>query len=129
MARQALLALAVLFLPLAPATAEETACAASPARVGECFTVHGRLTACGGVPTVRIWVIGTKRILGVVAANSHPAGDHLLPPSLEETMFSEPPCSKAAYGDFTICPLSPDRPGVMRMVCMTGARNLVFRDW
>ncbi|BAE49031.1 hypothetical protein [Paramagnetospirillum magneticum] len=124
-----ILAVMVLSLPLAPAGAGETACADSPMRVGECFTVHGRLTTCGGVPTARIWVVGTKRVLGVVAANSHPAGDHILPPSLDRAMASEIPCSRAAYGDFAVCPLSPDQPGVMRRVCLTDARKLVFRDW
>ncbi len=41
------------------------ACKSDPDIVGVCFTVHGRLSAWNGAPTMRIWRIGTKRILGV----------------------------------------------------------------
>ena len=30
-----------------------------------CHTVHGRMDLWNGAPTVRIWVIGTHRLLGV----------------------------------------------------------------
>jgi hypothetical protein len=118
----------LLLLPL-PGRAEDTACAASPSRVGECFTVHGRLTACGGSPAARIWIVGTQRILGVVAANGHPAGDNQLPEWLEAEMFAATPCSKAAFGDFTVCPLTSDRPGVMRSVCVTSAEKVIIKEW
>ena len=32
------------------------------------------------------------------------------------------------FGDFTICPLEPDRPGFMRDVCVVAAKNLVVQN-
>jgi hypothetical protein len=114
-----------------PTVAGETApgCAASTRLTGPCFAVHGRLTACTGIPNARIWVIGTQRILGVVDASGNPAGVKLLPGSLDDKMFSSPPCSLAAFGDYTVCPLTVDRPGAMRSVCVARAANLVIRPW
>jgi hypothetical protein len=112
----------------ARASAQTPACAASPLRVGACFTVHGRLTACTSIPNARIWIIGTKRILGVEDATANPAGDQLLPGRLDTEMFSGTPCSKAAYGDFTVCPLTPSRPGVMQRVCVESAAKVVIQD-
>jgi hypothetical protein len=115
-----------------PACAAEPApsCAASPKLVGQCFTVHGRLTACTGVPNARIWIVGTKRILGVADAKGDVAATPLLPGSLEDEMFSGAPCSKAAFGDYTVCPLTRSRPGVMQRVCVDGAARLrITEDW
>jgi len=101
---------------------------ASTARLNQA-TVHGRLTTCTSIPNARIWIIGTKRILGVEDANANPAGDTLLPGALDKEMFALPPCSKAAFGDFTVCPLTPSRPGIMQRVCVSSAANVVIRDW
>jgi len=91
----------------------------------QCRTVHGRLSAANGNPALRIWVIGTRRVLGVdvdedlsltqLPANVRrlwlPAGD----------LFGA-----SVYGDFRVCPREPQRPGVMQRVRVTHARNLVL---
>jgi len=33
--------------------------------IGECSEVHGRISFSNGNPSVRIWVVGTKRMLGI----------------------------------------------------------------
>jgi hypothetical protein len=104
------------------------ACTGSARRAGDCFTVRGRLTTCNGVPNARIWIVGTQRILGVVDPADGPAGAHLLPPSLDAAMFGAPPCSKAAFGNYTVCPLTPARRGVMQRVCLAHADALSIRD-
>ena len=126
----ALLVIAALLFDLPAAVAEpQQSCAASPRLVGQCFTVHGRLTACTSVPSARIWIVGSKRILGVADAKGDVAGTPLLPGSLEDEMFSGPPCSKAAFGDYTVCPLTPSRPRVMQQVCIDSAARLRIQDW
>ena len=126
MTRSVLAVLALGLLAALPAQAED--CAASPLRTGACFTVHARLTTCAGIPNATLWIVGTKRILGVADVRGRPNGDGLLPPALEREMFSSTPCSKAAFGDFTVCPLTPDEPGIMRRVCVVAATRLVIRD-
>ena len=126
MHRLAFAALVLGLVSALPAQAGE--CAASPLLTGACFTVHGRLTTCTGIPNATLWVVGTKRILGVVDGKGRPNGDGLLPPALGQEMFASTPCAKAAFGDFTVCPLAPDVPGVMRRVCVVAATRLVIRD-
>jgi hypothetical protein len=43
------------------------ACKTNPKVVGACYTVHGRATFGPGTPALRIWPVGTKRMLGVTA--------------------------------------------------------------
>lgn len=129
--RRTILRALVALLVAVPAAAAERAggCAASGLLAGPCFIVHGRLTVCNGAPSARIWVIGTPRVLGITDAAGNPVGNELLPGRLLPRMLSRPPCSEAAFGDFTVCPLSPERPGVMRRVCVAAADNLVLRPW
>src|ERR1700754_4715838 len=39
--------------------------ASDPGAPRLCRTVHGRISAANGNPSIRIWVVGTKRMLGV----------------------------------------------------------------
>jgi len=92
----------------------------------QCRTVHGRLFAANGNPALRIWVIGSRRVLGVdvdqdlslaqLPANVRrlwlPAGD----------LFGT-----SVYGDFQVCSREPQRPGKMQKVRVAHARNLVLR--
>lgn len=56
-----------------------SACRTDKRVMAACFSVHGRLSNWNGNPTQRIWIIGTKRVLGVRV-------DTVLPKSLEEKM-------------------------------------------
>jgi hypothetical protein len=90
------------------------ACKSDPDIVGECFKVHGRVMFTNGTPGIRIWRIGTRRILGV--HNEH------LPEWLEAKMDWD----TDAYGDFTVCPFTLQRPEEMQMVCVESAEKVHF---
>jgi hypothetical protein len=60
-----LLVCAVVVTRSSQATADDKPCSKHPQLVGTCFTVRGRLSVYNGAPALRIWRIGTKRILGV----------------------------------------------------------------
>jgi hypothetical protein len=125
-------ALCLLAAPLArPARAEDpgAACTSSPQRVGQCLTVHGRMTSCTAVPSIRIWVVGTKRVLGVEDAEGNPGSDAVLPPDLDAKVSGLSPCSKAAWGDFTVCPLTASKPGVMQRVCLAKTGKVRITDF
>jgi hypothetical protein len=101
----------------AKAIAEQVqACKTDPDIIDACFTVHGRLSAWNGSPTMRIWRAGTKRILG-----DH--GDWPLPEELAEHMGWD----VEAWGDFEVCPFTREQPGVMRMVCIESASHVVYK--
>src|SRR5262245_48301115 len=44
-------------------------CRARSDVAGKCFTVHGRLSVYNGTPSIRLWPIGTKRLLGIIDPN------------------------------------------------------------
>lgn len=96
-------------------------CREHPKVMAACFTFRGRLANYNGVPTTRVWRIGTNRILGV--------SDGMALPEFEQM----PANAKAAldrsfdrdvFGDFEFCPFTADRPGVMRLGCINSATNL-----
>jgi hypothetical protein len=73
---------------------------------------------------IRIWKIGTNRMLGV------PYGDEdgdpeivSLPDVLEKTDI----LNQAVFADFVVCPLTKERLGAMQMVCVESATHLVFQ--
>ena len=83
-----------------------------------CQRVHGRLFAANGTPSLRIWPIGTRRLLGI----HDDASPEALPPGLRgdraPSMGATDDGRVEVYGDFTVCPLALDRPGHMQMVTL-----------
>jgi len=106
-----------------PAFGTQPKCKENPKTVGACYSVHGRLTL--GADTVRLWLwpVGTKRILGVTAGpRLDDADDPIRPRNLQ---FN--PGDEAIYGDFNVCPFTPERKGEMQMVCIESASHLVVQ--
>jgi len=105
---------------------EKSYCAKSPPIKGACFTVHGKLFLALGTPTIRIWPVGTKRLLGVY--NWGIDFDDTAPPNVLKLLNGDPPnddpFATDIYGNYTVCPLEKQRKGWMRMVCMKSATHL-----
>ena len=49
-----------------PQQRSDRRCRGNTDLVGECFEFHGRMFVSNGTPGVRIWPVGTKRLLGVL---------------------------------------------------------------
>ena len=81
--------------------------------IAACFTVHGRLSNWNGNLTERIWIIGTKRMLGL-------REDTSLPKALEEKLGN---FDDEVYGDFDFCPFTAEKPGVMQVGCVAGVSH------
>jgi len=82
--------------------------------------VHGRLSVTNGTPSVRIWRIGTKRILGV-----HPDES---PEALPENIRKWVQFGVNVYADFTVEPLSSAQPGRMQLVRLVSASHVVIEQ-
>src|SRR5438094_9241540 len=65
--------------------------------VGPCFTVRGRMYAANGSPSYRIWVVGTRRILGVHEGVG--ASACVVPAPLDSLVGID---DKLVYGDFVV---------------------------
>ena len=67
-----------------------------------------------------IWLIGTKRIVGVDESD--------MPEILERYLDMASIDYSYVYGDFEVCPLELDRPGHMRAACVSDAKRLVVQN-
>lgn len=107
-----------------------------------CYWTHGRLMIANGNPSLRIWRIGTHRMLGIFSGPSHypprtiaDDEDPELPPELDRayaadnrarkkatgTMWALPP---PTFADFEVCPLKPVPKGWMQPVCIESAKKI-----
>jgi hypothetical protein len=88
------------------------------------FVVHGRLCAYNGAPSLRIWIVGSTRILGVSAPEGKE--EEAMPKALSGIFEDgEGWFTREFYGDFTVEPLRPDQKGHMRPVRILSVKNLV----
>ena len=97
-------------------------CKGNPALVGACYVVHGRATYGNGTQSLRIWPVGTKRMLGVTSGQF---ADDAEDPTIPDNLHFDP--SQKVFGDFEVCPFTPEKSGRMRMVCIQSARNLSIK--
>ena len=87
----------------------------------ERLTVHGRLTYYNGNPSSRIWIVGTKRLLGV-----RESGDEVayMPKELRDLMSWD----REIFADFVVEPLTPYKERVMQMVRVVSVSKIVVTE-
>ena len=88
--------------------------------VDECYETRGRMQAANKYPSVRIWKVGTKRILGVKNENLEN-----LPTKVKEEFSS----GVFVFADYKVCPLTKEKPGRMQMVCVESMKNIRIEDY
>jgi hypothetical protein len=93
---------------------ETKSCRSHPGLVGPCFTVHGRMGLYEGTPSVRIWRVGSTRILGVSEQRFLVAGVSNIP----EALVSQLTPNSWLFGDFDVCPFTESTPGEMQLICV-----------
>ena len=100
------------------------ACATLPASTlaEHCFTIRGRMSLANGTPGVRIWILGTPRILGVLQQDQR-FDD--LPRNIRTVWAARgDEWNTSLFGNFRVCPIERDKPGYMRMVNVVGGTAL-----
>ena len=100
----------------------------TPENSTSCYWTHGRLGATNGTPGIRLWKIGTNRILGIYSGPSvdRASLDNENPELPENLARRFKPFEKRVYADFEICPLEPERKGEMQAACIESAKNIVL---
>lgn len=101
-----------------PAPAEEYNCIKDRRVVGACYAVDGSITV-GANMRPRINPAGTKRLLAI-AERSETDTNYFWPQEIEEYLSTD----NYIVGKFVVCPFTPDKPKVMRVVCIESARNI-----
>jgi len=104
---------------------QTSSCRARPDVVGKCFNVHGRLSVYNGTPSIRLWPIGTKRLLGIIDPTdpSNAPDPTVLPVEIKNQLDWD----KDVLGEFLVCPLTHQQPGKMQTVCIESGKNLIER--
>ena len=105
------------------AESKEKSCRAHPQLIGRCFTVRGRLSIYNGTPALRLWRVGTRRVLGLSEQRFSMTGYRNVPEYIESQMNQD----VAIFGDFLVCPFTRSHPGEMQLVCIEAGKNLVAR--
>jgi hypothetical protein len=93
-------------------------CKNDPDIVAACSTVHGRLSIYNGSLSLRIWRVGTDRMLGVPSETA---------PENVSKLWGTDPFGTEIYGDFEVCPFAKPKPGEMQMVCVESASHLLAK--
>jgi hypothetical protein len=103
---------------------QDKSCREHPRVIGKCFNVHGRLATYNGNPAVRLWRIGTKRVLGVSDQRFKEPGYSNIPNELLRQLDGE----STIVGDFLVCPFTRSKPGEMQLVCIESAKNTAVKE-
>ena len=80
-----------------------------------CYSMRARYTVYMADSVRELWPIGSRRLLWVED------GDEKLINKLVPEHQGE-----SLYGDFTVCPLEPDRPGIMRHIRIASWGHLKY---
>ena len=98
-------------------------CRKHPRLAAPCFTARGRMNFANGAPSVRVWLVGTKRVVGVSEGKYHDPKYCNLPAEIVAKLSWD----TDLFGDFVFCPFEHSQPGVMQLVCVDSGTNLVVR--
>jgi len=112
----------------------------TPENASMCYWTRGRLSVYNGNPPWRMWKVGTRRMLAIYSGPSKwPPRDientDSINPEFPENLKRayQPPAITAfpnvVFADFEICPLEPERPGVMQHACIESAKNIFAQKW
>jgi len=110
----------VLLLAIAPVFAAEVnpslGCKENPAVVSACYLLRGRISAYNGTPSLRIWPVGSSRLLGIL-----PSEHEIVPNNIRgKVSFGQ-----SVFADLEVCPFTQARSGAMQFVCVESATNVV----
>jgi hypothetical protein len=98
-------------------------CHEHPKLVGSCFEVNGRLSVYNGAPSLRIWRVGTRRMLGISEQRFALEGFRKVPEEVEQAIKPE----VELFGIYTVCPFTRQKQGEMQLVCVDKVKNLSVR--
>jgi hypothetical protein len=123
---RSLLAAWLIAVPAATATTrvlDDRPCREHPQLVAPCFSIRGRMNYWNGAPSVRIWKVGSRRMLGVSEGRFKVEGYSNLPREITARLTWD----VDLFGDFVVCPFTREQPGVMQLMCVDAATNLEAR--
>lgn len=105
----------------------------TPKVAQSCYWTHGQLKFWEGTPSLRLWKVGTTRILGIYSGpETYPGdlnGDNEHPELPANIQAKLKPLDNQIYADFEVCPLELERPKKIQAACIEAAKNIVVDDF
>jgi hypothetical protein len=92
-------------------------CKKNPAVVSACYSLRGRISAYNGTPSLRIWPVGSARLLGIL-----PAENEILPNTIRGMVSFD----QSVFANLVVCPFTQVRSGAMQFVCVESAVNVAL---
>jgi len=92
------------------------------ATTNQTITVHGRLCSYNRTPSYRIWIVGTKQVLGVDQSRDEVPS---MPKALRDLISGD---DTEVFADFVVEPLTPYERGVMQTVRVVSASKIVVTE-
>ena len=117
MRRPLLLLFALVVWSTAAFAAERLNCKNRKGIVGECFTMHGRLSVRCGDQNYWLWQIGTKHKFDVGFQDAFPASVHQ-----EWLACGSVGAPSWIFGHFVVCPLEKEKAGEAQAACIVSAQ-------
>jgi hypothetical protein len=108
-----------LVTPSPSASQKGRSCKGNPELVGSCFRLHGKVMYTNGTPSMRIWPVGTKRMLGIL-----PSENEIIPDNLAKRFSHD---ARSVFADLEVCPFTKEKSGEMQIVCVESATHLVVK--
>jgi hypothetical protein len=108
---------------MSPPLQAQKSCREHPQLIGKCFNVRGRLSVYNGAPAVRLWRIGTRRVLGISEQRFSLPEYRNLPEDLTKQLNGE----NELVADFLVCPFTRAKPREMQLVCIESAKDVVVK--
>lgn len=94
-------------------------CARDSRVVEPCYDVHGRLRVWADL-RAGIGIPKTKRIVEIFMPESTGVISYMWPPIIEKHITLD----NEIWADYRVCPFTPQKPGVMQMVCIDSVSNM-----
>lgn len=85
-----------------------------------------------GAPAIRIWKIGTRRMLGVYSGPEAERNDPLdneHPELPENVKRAFKPFQNQVFADFEVCPIRQKKPDRVQAVCVESAKKVVVQQY
>jgi hypothetical protein len=104
-----------------PACAVQPQCKENPKVIAACFSIHARANLGANSGPIYLWPIGTKRRLGVTGG---PTLDDSVEPIFPRNLRFQS-ANDDVFGNFEVCPFTPQKEGHLQLVCIESAARLV----
>jgi hypothetical protein len=98
-------------------------CKGNPKIVAACFSIHARANIGADSVPIYLWPVGSHRRLGVTGG---PTLDDSIDPIYPKNLHFDS-ADDTIFGDFEVCPFTPEKKDHLRLVCIESAAHLLVK--